>query len=280
MTDIQKLLNQLASQESQLKSTQFLAPCVQGNQVRTKVSGIVYSFTAKPIDFVGWGIFQPQDDRTACLAEEASLPQIGAYLNLLPAFRLRLAYALGGQTWLAYPVNEADFRQRLNSVKPVAVHLVTDGAGFEQVIARWDGRSWWFDQVDRRADLQLTEMLRSHLKAVTPLATLQFKGLTPEMRSVYELVAQQTAAFQVLNQQQRDEERLRKALQVGGGELRDFRDRQDHWLVEWTTADGEHHTSAITKQDLTVISSGICLSGRDRDFDLQSLVGVIEKAEF
>lgn len=39
------------------------------------------------------------------------------------------------------------------------------------------------------------------------------------------------------------------------------------------------HTSAIAKADLTVVSSGICLSGRDRDFDLQSLVGVIEHQE-
>ena len=39
---------------------------------------------------------------------------------------------------------------------------------------------------------------------------------------------------------------------------------------------GQRHTSAIGKGDLTVISSGICLSGRARDFDLQSLVGVMD----
>ena len=61
--------------------------------------------------------------------------------------------------------------------------------------------------------------------------------------------------------------------------MREFRDRQDHWVVEWTTADGQRHTSAISKSDLTVISSGICLSGRDRDFDLHSLVGVIENRD-
>jgi hypothetical protein len=73
-----------------------------------------------------------------------------------------------------------------------------------------------------------------------------------------------------------EEGRLREALRTGGGEMRDFRDRGEYWLVEWTTADGQRHTSAIAKGDMTVISSGICLSGRDRDFDLQSLVGVIE----
>ena len=59
------------------------------------------------------------------------------------------------------------------------------------------------------------------------------------------------------------------------------KDQLPVWLVsqtvEWQTFDGEYHSSAISKQDLTVISSGICLSGLDRDFDLQSLVGVIEK---
>lgn len=49
--------------------------------------------------------------------------------------------------------------------------------------------------------------------------------------------------------------------------------------MEWTTAEGDSHSSAISKADLTVISAGIGLSERDRDFDLQSLVGVVEQAD-
>ncbi|AUB41115.1 hypothetical protein COO91_07160 [Nostoc flagelliforme CCNUN1] len=67
---------------------------------------------------------------------------------------------------------------------------------------------------------------------------------------------------------------------MGGGELNQFHDRSDYWTVDWTTADGVRHTSAIAKADLTVVTSGICLSGRDRDFDLQSLVGVMEQQEW
>ncbi|MBE9010595.1 hypothetical protein IQ250_10290, partial [Pseudanabaenaceae cyanobacterium LEGE 13415] len=103
---------------------------------------------------------------------------------------------------------------------------------------------------------------------------LKFKGMTPEQRSLYELVAQRTEGFP-----EPDEKRLQQALKLGGGELQQFHDRGNYWTVDWTTADGTGHTSAITKDDLTVVSSGICLSGRDRDFDLQSLVGVIEQQE-
>lgn len=276
MTDIRKLLNQIASAEAQLQFTQFLAPCVKGGRVRTRVAGMVYTFTPNPRQFEGWGIFQPIDQQIAALIEVADLPQITSYLQHLQVVRLRLAYRLQSQAWLAYPVNETDVHQRFKTVKPVPVHLVTEGVDFEQITARWNGSACWFEEIDRRAEPAIAEHLQSALKQQVPVQELQFKGITPEMRSVYELATQRIAGF---NQHQRNEKQLREALKMGGGELSQFQDRGDYWVVDWTTADGIRHTSAIAKDDLTVISSGICLSGRDRDFDLQSLVGVIEQQE-
>jgi len=134
--DIRKLLNQIASAEAQLQTTQFFAPCVKGGQVRTRVAGMVCTFTPKPRRFEGWGIFQPTDEQTATLLEGADLPQIVAYLQQFPAIRLRLAYRLQNQTWLAYPNHEADMQQRFKTVKPVVVYLVTEGVTFEQILAR------------------------------------------------------------------------------------------------------------------------------------------------
>ncbi len=276
MTNIHHLLNQIAAAESDLPLTQFLAPCVKYGKVRTRVAGMVYTFTPQPQQFEGWGIFQPLDQQTASLLEEADLSQIEAYLQHMPTVRFRLANRLQNQTWLAYPSNEADMRQRFKTVKPVPVHLVAEGAAFEQIIARWNGNSCWFEQLDRLADPAIAETLQSNLKRQIPVAELQFKGITPEMRSLYELVAQRIEGFG----QSEPERRLQQALKLGGGELHQFQDRDDYWTVDWTTADGTRHTSAIAKDDLTVISSGICLSGRDRDFDLQSLVGVMEHQEW
>ena len=279
MSDIRKLLNQLAAKEQELNSSQFVAPCVRGGKIRIKVLGMVYTFVPKPPNFEGWAVFQPIDRKSATFVEEPNLPQIAQYLQNLKPLRLRLAYPLKNQTWLAYPVNEADMRQRCGYCKPVPVHLVSEAAQFEVAIARTDGISWWFDQCDRRADPMVSEQLKGNVKQVTLPSDLHFKGMTPEMRTVYELVTQQAKEFSALQKQQRDEKRLGDALKIGGGELNEFRERQDHWVVEWTTADGDRHTSAISKHDLTVISAGICLSGEDEKFDLQSLVGVVEGSE-
>ncbi len=195
MSDIHQLLNQLAAQEQQLFSTQFLAPCVRGGLVRTRVAGIVYTFTPQPRNFEGWGIFQPNNEKVAAVVDEPSLPQVGKYLQHLKPLRLRLAHALQQQTWLAYPVSVGDMQQRWGTAKPVPVHLVTDGGQFELIVARWDGCSWWFDESDRRADPLVAEQLREQLKKVTPLEELHFKGITPEMRTVYDLVTQQTKEF-------------------------------------------------------------------------------------
>ena len=100
---------------------------------------------------------------------------------------------------------------------------------------------------------------------------LRVEGLTPEDRAAYALFMEPSG----LLGSRREERRLRLALERGGGRLHAYHDRGDFWLVEWRTDDGELHSSAIRKGDLTVIGAGICLSDRDRDFDLQSLVGVV-----
>lgn len=274
--DINKLLNELAHQEQALQDQEFLAPCVAGGRVQTAISSIRYSFEPKPTDFEGWGIFKPVDTRRAQWVDEPTLPQISEYFNLLKPLRFWLSYRLKGQTWLAYPMNGDEANRRYGITKPTPVHLVTEGGAFEIIIARGDGTSWWFESVDRRADPQITDTLKHHLKQLTDPKNLHFAGMTPEAKITYELVASQQEEF---SREKRDRRRLNQALEQGGGALQDFADQGDYWRVQWTTADGEQHVSAISKGDLTVMSSGICLSGRDRDFDLQSLVGVMENRD-
>ncbi|MCJ8283072.1 MAG: hypothetical protein MJK14_25530 [Rivularia sp. ALOHA_DT_140] len=279
MTDIRKLIHKLATKENKLLSTEFIAPCLANSKLITRIAGMVYTFTPKQRDFEGWGIFKPINQKQAAFIEEPNLPLISEYLKKLQPLRLRLAYPLRGQSWLAYPVNEADTIERYGYCKPVAVHLVNEANRFEVIIARTDTAAWWFDECDRRADVMLTEQLREQFKQLISLEELAFKGMTPEMRTAYDLATQQAKEFSALQQQKRDEKRLKKALQMGGGELQQWSDRQDYWVVNWITSDGEHHTSAISKNDLTVMSAGICLSGEDEKFDLQSLVGVVERRD-
>lgn len=274
--DVRKLIQQLGRQEQELLSASFLAPRVAGGAVRARIGGLIYTFRCSPREFEGWGVFQPADSKRARLVEEADPTAVTDYLALLPAFRVRLAAPLSGATWLAYPVSEGDARQRLGKVEPVTVHLVTEGLKLEQVVTRRDGSTLWFEAIDRQADPEEGGYLREALGAVTAPADLKRRGLTPEMRAAYELATQSEEAFNAFYQASRDEHRLKGALRTGGGTLDTFMDRGDHWVVEWTDGAGFNHSSAIAKGDLTVVSAGICLAGRDRDFDLQSLVGVVE----
>jgi hypothetical protein len=159
------------------------------------------------------------------------------------------------------------------------VHLVSDASAFDRVVARHDGRSWWFEALDRRSDPRLSERLREALAAVVAPDELRLSGLSPELRTAYTLATQQDEGFEGVRAQRRDEERLRRALEVGGGELHGFVDHGEYWTVDWSTGEGNRHTSAISRDQLTVLSAGICLDERDSDFDLESLVGVMEGSD-
>lgn len=280
---LQNLIQRLAALEDKAGGEIFLAPCLPGSKVRVRIAGMIRTYSPRPADLEGWGLFRPADNSTADLVEEPALPEVFRYLEMLRPMRVRLAQPLSGKSWLAYPLNESDWRQRVGEPRPVPVHLVDEGAPFEVAIVRGDGNAFWFQEIDRKADPIEADHLRRALCDVVFPEALRRNGLTPEARTAYGLAAQQAPGFEALRERTRREAqeetaagRLENALRLGGGKLHSHADRGDFWLVEWTDREGRDHTSAISKEDLTVVSAGICLSGQDRSFDLSSLVGVMD----
>jgi len=219
--------------------------------------------------------------------EEATLSQIEAYLQLLKPLSLILISPFRHSSWLAYPAHQESAHRLIAPVRPLLIHLVEHGARFEQIKAAWDGQTCWFHEPDRGSDPQISEAMQQAFQHGIPADQLRQSGLTPEHRLTYQLATQGIERiYQLTTPVRRNEEpvseedqireRLRQALALGGGSLDAYRDLEDSWQISWRTSDGMRYTSAIHKSDLTVIGAGICLSGRDRDFDLQSLVGVVE----
>ncbi len=102
-------------------------------------------------------------------------------------------------------------------------------------------------------------------------------GLTVEERAAYIMNYAPRLEAEREASRNRVEERLRKALAHAGAELRDYHEQGDVYRITYEV-DGRRHVSAVAQQDLSVQVAGICLSGQDRRFDLQSLVGVLREA--
>lgn len=258
----------------------FLAPCVRGGTVTALIDGLVQRLAPRPSDFEGWGIFCMQG-RQAQLIQPAHRRLVESTMKRAVTVRMILLRPVRGASWLALPQHQQAFTTRFGATGPVIVNLVDGADALGGVVARRVGRSLWFDRGDRRANMRQIRVLRDALEAWTPAEDLRLSGLTPEWRRAYGAILDGrlgAPARKTTTTAQGDRQRLRAALQMGGGRLVSFVDRGDFWSVEWIDRDGDAQVSAINK-DLTVLDSGICLSDEDELFDLQSLAGVYAQRE-
>jgi hypothetical protein len=273
---IHDLLDKMESAEDAFLETEFLAPVLPGGWVRVRIEGLVCTLRVTGQADPGWAILKPLSMDRARVVSEPTLRQVRDYLELFPAVRL-LLLARARSDWLAVPAHRGDSRIQVEG--PVRVHLATGVEPFQQVIARFDGGYFWFQDIDRRRSLAIAAYLRAEFNAGTPVEDLHKPTLTAEEREVYRLAQQAVEAErQAAEADRRDrvEVRLADALAHAGASLASYIEREDAYTVTYMV-DGRRHRSTVRKDDLTVMAAGICLAGRDRRFDLQSLVGVLRE---
>jgi hypothetical protein len=266
---IHDLLDRMESAEGAFLETEFLAPVLPGGRVRVRIAGVVCTLRVAGRRQPGWAILRPLSLDRARVVAEPTLRQIHDYLALFPAVRL-LLLARARSSWLAVPAHRGDSRFQVEG--PVHVHLATGVEPFQQVIARFDGAFFWFQEIDRRRSLAIAAYLRDAFSAGTPVEELHKPTLTAEEREVYRLAHEAAEAAR----RDRVELRLAAALAHAGAELASYIEREDAYTVTYTV-DGRTHRSTVRKDDLSVMAAGVCLAGQDRRFDLHSLVGVLRE---
>lgn len=312
--DVRALISRLSQESKQLLEREIIAPLLPGGRIRTRLNGMVYEFKPKG-RFVGWGRFRPLNEREAGALGEALPWERGKYLEQFPALRVILLWPDQDRrrpgTWWALPYNESDARQRFGfSAEPLPVFLCDPGNGaerFERVLARVDGKTLWFDGpdaltdpthaewlCDTAANMEQMERFLPGLAGSERLALLFWQIRQVELNNLLSKnertqmrgVGQQTRAQQRdwLRQEARRtplERALQRALAKADATLLGFSEvpaadgSPGYLVVEWSEGGNRLRYRSTVDPHLSVISSGICLSGRDQDFDLTSLVSVM-----
>jgi hypothetical protein len=268
-------LNRLAAAENRFLASEFLAPVIRGGRVQVRIAGVICTLSVRPIDFEGWGVFRPASHADAALVRPAKLAERQRYLELFPLVRLIVADRREEQ-WFALPAHRSDSRFHIEGAIPV--RLVEEGQLFETIEARFDGTQFWYAGSDARGDAARASYLRQQLARMTPPEQVHRSGLTAEERAAYGFNYWPRFEASEEGRRNREERRLRSALEHAGAELQDYIERRDVYTVTYEV-DGQRHVSAVAKTDLSVQVAGICLSGEDEKFDLQSLVGVIREGQ-
>ncbi|MBX3167411.1 MAG: hypothetical protein KF760_08360 [Candidatus Eremiobacteraeota bacterium] len=253
---LRALVQRLAQQELDWQGRHLLAPVVAPGRARVRLQGLVYEFRTSPADFCGFGVFALNASGLADYVRSASPPEREKYLKLWPRRQVRLLREVAPGSWLT---------------PGGLVHEVERGSLFELVEVAFDGRNLWYCRPVLNTRLALAEEMARALRDGVSEHELHLKGLTPMDRAAFALLVKPVVGD--------DHERLARALRRGGGSLRSFSVDGDSFQVHWEDSRGLSRFSSIRRNDLTVLSSGICLSGRDSDFDLTSLVGVLEEEE-
>jgi hypothetical protein len=238
-----------------------------------RVEGVVYEMTVEDRRFEGWGLFRMSSPGRARLVETASMSLVTNYLKLFPRKRFVLIDKFDDH-WFALAASTSDSRFSLDRPVPIRLLAGNAAASFDSINARFDGAAFWFEGIERRRDPVVARTLRQELEKKVDPDRVHCKGMTSQERLVYKILYLQRYSAEIPVD---DRTRIAEALRHADATLDSFWFEGNVATVRFMV-DGHMHTVQIDPRTMTAYSAGVCLSGRDTDFDLTSLVGVLRQA--
>lgn len=244
-------------QEEWINFKEFVAYVIPESYVQASLLGLRLNLKVVngPADFVGVAVLDHNiRNRCAYFIRPATQNQTSEYLSLFPR---SLAVV---------------FRNKYNNWMGVSGRQTAPIYGVDEFIQEFDtvivyriGDTWVYGS-QSIAPTRISSGLRAALENKDPNPKISLS--TPDHRIAYTEKVGSVA---------RPVNTIASAVSFMGGNLIDIIDRGDGTSFVTYSVANTTFTSLVNNENMQVILSGICLDGRDRDFDLTTLIPVMQK---
>ncbi len=303
----EELASELASEGRAIQGHRIVAPVPTPatRNVATLIHGTPYRLRLPALSPGWYELEVVAEDRAEPTERGEVVPpyRLIQYRRQLDAIRVIAVHRVREHNWLVLPWNNSDARQRGWPLTAPAGRRDRSGtlAGrapgvpaprpcylttypvrpFDVCVARDFGGHLLFDTLDRRTPIWQSRTLLDLLRNQDWQGADEIEGFSPEMRAAFSIHHHHYREQRRIEAERRRAERRRtaqgrlaEALEYSGARMRSMTERGDGYEVTWEV-DGEVHRATV-RDDTFVDSAGLCLSGRDSDYDLSALVHVVQ----
>ena len=177
-------------------------------------------------------------------------------------------------SWLCIATNLNQYQKSVRVKAPLPLLFEPDNLSlFDPILVRvYKQRRIWllYEDLNERYPLEQIQLMRKAMDDFLMLGKFDdIRSLPMELRSALELAIQST--------EQPIVSMTKYALKLAGAEFKKLTDLgSGQFRVAYHYKD--YDDEVVIDDKLTVISSGICLSGRDKDYDLTGIIFVKDRA--
>ena len=276
-------LTNLIEQAATFTPSEFLAPVPSGNDITLfSYQGNLPFFFRLRDPKPGWHIIKPISPAAAVIDREARIAEYMQYKNQMRRHLAIHIETLDENTYVAVPYNPNGTGKDWQLAEPRVVHI-TKGNRFPSpltpVVVRQATGFLVHDAVStpHYRDLARVRLLKE-LDKPEPGYVMLRDGYRVAYDIILDRVRKERERLEKEKRRTHEQSeigRIEKMLALSGAQLLSAERARGGFVVKYRYNEAEF-TVPITASG-RIVSAGICLNGRDADYDLATVVGVLEE---